>query len=135
MCSVGSQEFAQDLHGLQKHKITHILNITVEVSNAFPEQFQYMQIPVQDRVSTQLAPYLPEAFHFIQDGRAQGSVLVHCYFGASRSASIVIGYLMKTERMRYSEALEYLQILRPEVFPNDGFCQQLKDYEEEAHRR
>ena len=126
----GSQEIAQDLSGLERYKVTHVLNITEEVSNIYPNKFTYKRISIPDKPSTPIARYFDECFEFIDCACANGGVvLVHCFYGASRSASIVIGYLMKMERMRYHEALEYLQILRPGVHPNDGFEKQLKQFE------
>ena len=59
-----------------------------------------------------------------------GSVLVHCYYGVSRSAAIVLGYLMERENMFLDDSLKYLRIIRPQVKPNDGFLKQLKRFEE-----
>lgn len=127
---LGTQEFSQDFNGLQRYKVTHILNVTTEVECSFPDKFIYKRIPIADLPSTRIVPYFDEAFEFINECRAQGGcVLSHCYYGNSRSASFVIAYLIATEQMRYREALEYLHILRPDVHPNDGFERQLKAYE------
>lgn len=127
---LGSQEIAQDPHGLQHYNVTHILNVTIEVMNRFPEKYVYKRIAISDMPATKLVPHFDEAFRFIETVRSQGGVvLVHCYYGNSRSASFIIGYLIKVERMRYADALEYLRILRPDVNPNDGFQRQLKEYE------
>ena len=66
----------------------------------------------------------------IQGARSGGGcVLVHCYFGASRSASIIAAFLIRNGDMRSREAIDFLQKLRPGVCPNDGFLRQLQDYE------
>ena len=36
-----------------------------------------------------------------------GCALVHCLAGISRSPSLVIGYLMQTQRLSFDEALKY----------------------------
>jgi hypothetical protein len=128
--------------------VTHILNVTGEVANAFPERFTYERVALADMPHVRLADVFDAAFAFIDAARGTGGrgsgaqhsgaaggsqggcVLVHCYYGASRSAALVIAYLMRTERMRYREALAYLQMLRPEVYPNDGFDKQLREYEQ-----
>lgn len=115
---------------MQHYNVTHILNVTMEVPEKFPEKFTYRRVAISDLPSTKIVPHFEEAFHFIDIGRSLGGVvLVHCYYGNSRSASFIIGYLIKVERMRYSDALEYLRILRPDVNPNEGFQKQLKEYE------
>ena len=106
--------------------------MTGEVSNAFPDRFTYQRVAVADMPHVRLDRIFTDAFEFIDNARSSpgGCVLVHCYYGASRSASIVLAYLMRTERMRYREALAYLQMIRPEVYPNDGFDKQLREYEQ-----
>ncbi len=105
--------------------------MTEEVVDSFPNKFVYKRISIPDTTTTNLEQYFKECFEFIENACANhGVVLVHCFYGASRSASIVIGYLIKHERMRYHEALEYLQILRPGVHPNDGFEKQLRQFED-----
>ena len=49
--------------------------------------------------------------------------------GASRSATIVIAYLMQIKRWKFNEALAFAKKKRPIVFPNDGFKEQLKMFE------
>jgi protein-tyrosine phosphatase len=137
-CVTGSQEIANDLRGLRHYNVTHVLNVTVEVPDRFPDQFIYKRIAISDMPSAKLVPHFDEAFRFIdaaRSARGSGCVLVHCYYGNSRSASVVIGYLMVAERMRYVDALRYLQLLRPGVRPNDGFQRQLEHYESSTVKR
>jgi protein-tyrosine phosphatase len=65
----------------------------------------------------------------LQDGEA--SVFVHCKFGISRSATVVLGYLMKRNGWTLSKAYGYLKKLRPAVQPNLGFQLVLRDWERE----
>jgi protein-tyrosine phosphatase len=61
----------------------------------------------------------------LEQGKHYGSVLVHCNKGVSRSASFVIGYLMKTGGLRLDAALELLKSKRSIVQPNDSFMTQV----------
>jgi dual specificity MAP kinase phosphatase len=54
-----------------------------------------------------------------------GKVLIHCYAGVSRSATITIAYLMQELGMPYSEAMKYVKSKRYFINPNDGFRRQL----------
>jgi hypothetical protein len=58
-----------------------------------------------------------------------GSVLVHCAAGVSRSATVVLGYLMARQNLSLAAALQHLKEVRPWVSPNPGFMQQLEAYE------
>ena len=69
------------------------------------------------------------AINFIEQGKHYGSVLVHCHKGISRSASFIIGYLMKKNSFTFIEALSHVQTCRPIVQPNDSFTAQLINYE------
>jgi atypical dual specificity phosphatase/dual specificity phosphatase 12 len=55
--------------------------------------------------------------------------LVHCYAGISRSASIIISYLMKKYNWSYEKAYNYVKNKRPIINPNRGFKKQLIQYE------
>jgi len=58
-------------------------------------------------------------------------VFVHCKWGISRSATVVLGYLMKHNGWTLSKAYGYLKKLRPAVQPNLGFQLVLRDWEKE----
>ena len=56
-------------------------------------------------------------------------VYVHCHQGISRSATIIISYVMKTQGMTCDAALALVQAQRICVRPNTGFLEQLRIYE------
>lgn len=75
-----------------------------------------------------------EIFGKSEDGDGDGvcnynKVLVHCQCGISRSATMVIAYLMKMFQMSYDESLTYVTYCRPIISPNLGFRTQLKSWE------
>ena len=45
--------------------------------------------------------------------------------GVSRSATLVIAYLMKSKGMKFADALAFLRSKRSKVRPNDNFVQQV----------
>lgn len=56
-------------------------------------------------------------------------MLVHCRAGKSRSASVVIAYMMKMFNMSYENAYFYVKTKRQRTEPNEGFKILLKQYE------
>ncbi|XP_024536851.1 dual specificity protein phosphatase 1B [Selaginella moellendorffii] len=86
-------------------------------------------IPVEDSHDENLLEHLEDALKFIDEGVNKGIVLVHCGGGISRSASVVIAYLMWKEKLSASEALASLRKCSPTVKPNSGFMKQLQVFE------
>jgi atypical dual specificity phosphatase len=64
-------------------------------------------------------------------GVDNGKILVHCSAGISRSPMVVAAYLMKRKGMTLKSALGQIIRARPQVSPNPGFLQQLKEMEME----
>ncbi|KAB1222184.1 Dual specificity protein phosphatase 12 [Morella rubra] len=89
-----------------------------------------MAVPLRDMESEDLLDYLDVCFDFIDQSRKDGFVLVHCFAGVSRSAAIIMAYLMRTEHLSQEDALESLRQSCEFVCPNDGFLDQLKMFEE-----
>lgn len=59
----------------------------------------------------------------------RGGVLVHCVAGVSRSASVVIAYLMWKNKINFESAFRIVRQARPIVEPNSNFVNQLKSFE------
>lgn len=70
-------------------------------------------------------------FRFIKEGIECGGCFVHCAFGQSRSATIIIAYIMKENNWKFKEAYEYVKAKRRMISPNHGFVYLLRLYEVE----
>ena len=79
--------------------------------------------------------HFASAKHFIDECLANGrNVLVHCAGGVSRSATIVISYLVSmTNGMPLSTAYAHCQARRSVIGVNAGFFNQLCELEEQVH--
>ncbi|KAF7291072.1 MAP kinase phosphatase 2 [Mycena chlorophos] len=74
--------------------------------------------------------HLPSACQFIHQAlQAGGTVLVHDVQGISRSAAVVAAYLMWTQRLNATRALETIRRARDQIWPNAGFQEQLVLFE------
>lgn len=60
-----------------------------------------MAVPLKDTENENLLDYLEVCIDFIDRSRKEGSVLVHCFAGVSRSASVITAYLMKSENLSH----------------------------------
>ena len=114
---------------LKKLKITHILNISKEADCFHPKDFKYFHMRLEDHESIQILPYLDKITNFIEEGRKNGAILVHCVYGISRAATAVIAFLMKFHSMSYLLARKYVEKKRPHIYPNTGFAKQLKQWQ------
>src|SRR3989338_424321 len=87
-------------------------------------------IPLIDRPYAPLLQYLAESVKCLQRWDQKGEkIAIHCAAGISRSSSIVIAYLMVSERLSYAQALAEVKEKRPLINPNKGFQLQLQYFE------
>ena len=129
---IGSQKEASARGWLIKHKIKHILNATIDIHNRYPLEFNYLTIPIDDSLECDLNPYLQEAFDFIDQAvNNKEYILVHCVAGVSRSASLVIYYLIKEYKLTYQSSFKTIRKVRSIVYPNPNFKRQLLQFETE----
>lgn len=126
---LGSEWNASNLEELERNGIGHILNVTREIDNFFPDQFDYLNIRVYDDEATELLKHWDRTYKYIQQALDEGSkVLVHCKMGVSRSASVVVAYAMKAQHWDLKQALRHVKERRACVQPNSSFMQQLEIY-------
>lgn len=125
---MGSQDVAGDENILKQNKITHIVSLGVNVVQFSDICYQYVDI--LDLPETDIISVANQCFSYISDARGcGGSVLIHCNAGVSRSAAVIIAYLMKYNNLSFDQAYKYLKAKRESVRPNDGFIKQLQLYE------
>lgn len=127
---LGNVTAAADLPTLEKLAIRSILTIdscplpahVTENPGLRVKYIQASDVPRED-----LIKHFEDTNKFIRDSLAEErNVLVHCYFGVSRSATIVIAYIMDKYKLGYEAALHRVKSRRRFVMPNPGFVTQLK---------
>ena len=140
---LGNVAAASDIKLLQQHGITHILRVLKgDFGKFYYDKFSYKIIQIDDLPNQNIQKYFESSYKFIEDalsankdGVVKNKVLVHCQVGMSRSATIVISYLMKKyPDLTWNKALRFVKAKRPIVNPNDGFLRQLKAYERTLER-
>eukprot|EP01103_Thecamoeba_quadrilineata_P016052 TRINITY_DN5261_c0_g1_i1.p1 TRINITY_DN5261_c0_g1~~TRINITY_DN5261_c0_g1_i1.p1 ORF type:complete len:240 (+),score=20.91 TRINITY_DN5261_c0_g1_i1:39-758(+) len=123
---LGSYSAALVRKNLEALKITHVLSIGDNVKAYLYPEFKYLYINVPDYNETLLIEHFEDTYQFIEEAREKGAVFVHCFAGISRSATLVIAYLMKKKNMRLMEAYDHVKRIRRIVNPIPGFRRQLQ---------
>ncbi|CAG2107540.1 unnamed protein product, partial [Medioppia subpectinata] len=127
---LGNIVAAQDPEALKEHNISYILSVFDDELSVKCDSLTYMQIRVYDMYDEDLLTHLPEAIQFIEAARGSGKgVLVHCHMGYSRSATVVIGYLMSKTKQPYEPVYDMVRAKRL-IGPNKGFRNQLSVFAE-----
>ena len=88
----------------------------------------HKKLTIHDFEEENIIKHFGECLDFI---KGNDKILVHCAAGASRSATIVIAFLMWSKKMPFKEALEFVKKKRSIVWPNFGFKDQLELFEKE----
>lgn len=130
----------KDVAGLRNRDVSHILNVAEDnlydltTSNGRTlvdalEPFTVKVIGANDVSNEDLSVFFDEISDFIEEGRQEGGVVVHCAAGVSRSSTACIAYLVLKENMSVEAAFRKIFHVREFIHPNAGFWRQLRDLE------
>jgi len=139
---IGNQYAAEDSVYLAITGVTHLLNPAgtlaepdcVRPHAVHLEQLgiKLLNLEINDRPGVDISQYFPTTTTWMEEAlQGGGKVLVNCWQGASRSATLVLAYLVRYKGMDLVEALRMVKEKR-DVRPNNGFLQQLIDYQNEC---
>lgn len=134
---LGNAKMANSIWLLQQLNITVVVNCAIEVeSKLFGHQnlthyFLSMNDDHQQDILTILPKIIPIIDQHLKNGEA---VLIHCAQGISRSASILAGYLMWSEKKPFQEILKSIKSKREVASPNLYFCRQLEKFEQDLRK-
>lgn len=143
---LGSWLDADSIEELKNRNVKRVLNVAEEcpVSSSCQKgiadgAIKVMKLDLRDHSDEDIASHFSDALRFMHEGivRNEG-VLVHCRQGVSRSATIVLAYLMEygakdangqSTPMTYAAAFDYVKEKRPFISPNLGFVLALHEVE------
>ena len=132
---LGNINSAYDIEKLKELGITHIISVLAGFIAPYPEEFKYLQLNALDTVNTKLSDEFENTNEFINDAfENKGKILIHCMAGRSRSATILIAFIIKNFGFTTEKALESLILKRPIVEPNKYFIEQLENYYDKLYK-
>ncbi|XP_067378042.1 dual specificity protein phosphatase 13B-like isoform X4 [Channa argus] len=138
---IGNEVAARDMGTLHSLGITHIVNAAHRSHNPSSGSYlfvntgprfyrdmavDYYGVEADDAIDFILSPFFYPTARYIRAALAMGGrVFVHCLMGVSRSATLVLAFLMIVEGLRLQEAVAAVRPHR-DICPNPGFLQQLR---------
>ncbi|CAD6591002.1 MAG: hypothetical protein ASARMPREDX12_004884 [Alectoria sarmentosa] len=133
---LGDLRAAENTKLLRRNNVSFVLSIKHKnLSRATRDAYQqarisHVHIVKRDTLCEELLSILGPACDMIEGGLANGrAVLVHCALGRSRSATVMIAYIMRRMDMGCNDALQMVQSRRAMIDPNPAFLEQLDVWE------
>ncbi|KAI0264762.1 DSPc-domain-containing protein [Gloeopeniophorella convolvens] len=129
---LGSISAVLDPSILKEHNIHHLVQVldVPWLPSIEKDGYECYRMDILDVESQDLKPHLEDAVEDIDSALRRGqNVLVHCQQGVSRSAAIVIAYLIRKRGMSFDSAIAYVRQRRPCIKPNSGFVRCLQEWE------
>ncbi|XP_047046175.1 dual specificity protein phosphatase PHS1-like [Lolium rigidum] len=137
---IGGALAARSTYTLQHLGVTHVLclcaNEIGQSESQKPCLFDYRNFSINDDENADISDVFQDASDFIDFvEHLHGKVLVHCFEGKSRSATVVLAYLMLRKNYTLLEAWNMLKKVHRRAQPNDGFARVLLDLDKRLHGR
>ena len=125
---LGDINGANEIKYLKQEGITHIISLAGKFISPIYEEglFVRKMIEIMDFPNENIFKYFKECIDFIEKSK---KIYIHCAAGASRSATIVIAYIMWKEHKNYNDAFNFVKNKRKLIMPNMGFTLQLKYFD------
>ncbi|KAI0002579.1 hypothetical protein BJV74DRAFT_765196 [Russula compacta] len=131
---IGDLHSATDVNALRTNGILSILT-AMRGSFSIPETFIRRQIPLDDVEEADVLQHLIPSITFIQaELDKDRGVLVHCQAGTSRSATVAAAYIMYSQDVDTSTAIDLIRKVRPNINPNAGFMAQLEIFHQASYK-
>ncbi|KAF7646584.1 hypothetical protein LDENG_00185090 [Lucifuga dentata] len=146
---IGNEVAARDKGTLHSLGITHIVNAAHGPPSPSPGlcfyvntgprfyrdmSVDYYGVEADDAIEFILSPFFYPTARYIRAALAMGGrVFVHCLMGVSRSATLVLAFLMIAEGLRLQDAVAAVRLHR-DICPNPGFLLQLRSLDMSLER-
>jgi predicted protein tyrosine phosphatase len=116
---------------LEKYNIKTVLSIMSNPPELNESKYKHMKIKILDSPRVNISDHFEATHEFINNSlKEKKNILVHCHAGISRSATIVISYIMNIQLITADIAFKIVKNKREIINPNIGFCYNLRQYED-----
>lgn len=131
---LGNAFNARDYYNLIENKIGLVINCTLDINNYFcnKDNLKYYRVSILDNNQSSILKYLNETSDLIKDfisKEPDKKILIHCFMGSSRSATVLIAYLIKYQNYTRRDALSMIKSKRNIVNLNINFFNELGIFE------
>lgn len=117
------------LNALNIKRVLRVNGITQNMLSYDKHGIDHRILDIDDMPDFQIDKFFDESNSFIEGAIAKGQgCLVVCTAGISRSAAIVMSYLIKERKMPYQMAYTHVKQARYFIQPNPGFVRILQNY-------
>ena len=122
---------------MKNNNITNIINVTEEIPNYFKNNFNYYNIKINDdnlnsfdnEMFEKVLSYIYKIQETNKINNKNNNILIHCYMGSSRSATIVILYLMHKHKLTLEKAIHFIKQKRDIININTTFLDNLNNFQ------
>ena len=133
---ISSKKISHDHRLLVKNNIKTVISVCENkkkqriLDNYAAHGISNYHFAIDDCESENISEIFPETDPLIEESLKKGGVLVHCRAGISRSATVVLEYLLYSKKfLDLKSAVDHLLEIRPEICPNPAFIRQLLEYQ------
>ena len=129
--SLGNAYNASNYIELKEKNIGLIINITCEIPNYYEDDFEYYNVnTVKDINGCHIGPHISKVLEVINKYRMENdkNILVHCFMGSSRSASILVAYNSLINNIPIEDSIKSVKEKRDVVNINTTFIEDLKTW-------
>ncbi len=126
---LGNAYNAADYYYLKQFGITGIVNACNEISNYFEDDFKYFKIDILDINNSSIYNFFDPFIKFVEKILEEdGKIMIHCFMGSSRSAILVVLYLIKFKSFNIEDSIEFITEKRNRVNINVTYVKELREY-------
>jgi len=133
---LGSNNQASQVEHVKSIGVTLCINAQRQKSSLTEfdnHKIRIINLEIEDNLNTKISPHFNKVIGWIEtEHQAGGKILINCRAGVSRSATLVIAYLMKIyPAWNFKQAYEFVKSKREIISPNLSFIVQLQEFEDD----